>query len=533
MLKQLYCTLLLLQALSYSHGSKTRFLVKLQLYEPASCSMSALLQLKESKAGSSTIAGRAALAGEEHYPAEHTAPTHSKYSSSNGDSDQEHDEPARARGPPEPKDSFNRTSDWVRETSKLPKPQLASPTGQRRAIDEQAPAKGKQSWQPDEDKLGGDETAVYVSAKLHAKGAAGCEGGKLRSGAAGGKHKGKQQPRYSEDEDHGTPGRPFESHGGVGAAVGSAGPGSVAESASTGGGSSNGDGVSEAAGSVTSASQGAGHDEDLAVDARRARRLKKLNRMVQSTAAQQASKAWKRRTLMLLGIVLVAHVACFVVLSMQVDSRYENAEAVSQIADLLAASQQAVLRANFMQKCWMQEFQDQPTCNNARKVLYRDKLQYNTELTHRFHQSLYLGQGTTLRPMKDQRLVKYWTYKHLDEQLVLPQTTKGVNVPVNGSRTLWEMGNVFVNSGRTLHYYADDWQASMVNASAWQYIYNNGPHALYTGYAWTLDTFVDYTWRDLTTLSMTIIVLLVVEVRSRHAESFACPGDGILCALWW
>jgi hypothetical protein len=27
-----------------------------------------------------------------------------------------------------------------------------------------------------------------------------------------------------------------------------------------------------------------------------------------------------------------------------------------------------------------------------------------------------------------------------------------------------------------------------------------------------LDTFVDYTWRDLTSLSMTIIVLLVVEV---------------------
>eukprot|EP00882_Tetradesmus_deserticola_P023312 GHRQ01025365.1.p1 GENE.GHRQ01025365.1~~GHRQ01025365.1.p1 ORF type:complete len:265 (+),score=90.28 GHRQ01025365.1:613-1407(+) len=54
-------------------------------------------------------------------------------------------------------------------------------------------------------------------------------------------------------------------------------------------------------------------------------------------------------------------------------------------------------------------------------------------------------------------------------------------------------------------------RCGMINASAWRYILNNGPQALYTGYAWTLDTFVDYTWHDLTTLSMNIIVLLVVE----------------------
>jgi hypothetical protein len=39
-----------LQALSYSQGSKTRYLVRLQLHEPASCSLPALLQLKEGTA---------------------------------------------------------------------------------------------------------------------------------------------------------------------------------------------------------------------------------------------------------------------------------------------------------------------------------------------------------------------------------------------------------------------------------------------------------------------------------------------------
>jgi hypothetical protein len=42
----------------------------------------------------------------------------------------------------------------------------------------------------------------------------------------------------------------------------------LAESASVGGGSSINDGASEAAGSASSAADGAGHDEDLAIDAR-------------------------------------------------------------------------------------------------------------------------------------------------------------------------------------------------------------------------------------------------------------------------
>jgi hypothetical protein len=50
-----------LQALSYSHGSKTRYLVRLQLHEPASCSLPALLQLKEGKAAAAAVAVRAVL----------------------------------------------------------------------------------------------------------------------------------------------------------------------------------------------------------------------------------------------------------------------------------------------------------------------------------------------------------------------------------------------------------------------------------------------------------------------------------------
>jgi hypothetical protein len=35
---------------------------------------------------------------------------------------------------------------------------------------------------------------------------------------------------------------------------------------------------------------------------------------------------------------------------------------------------------------------------------------------------------------------------------------------------------------------------------------------MFTGYSWSLDTYVDYTWEELTKLSVILIVLLVVEV---------------------
>lgn len=47
--------------------------------------------------------------------------------------------------------------------------------------------------------------------------------------------------------------------------------------------------------------------------------------------------------------------------------------------------------------------------------------------------------------------------------------------------------------------------------------------SLLSGYAWSLDTFVDYCWGDLTNLSIIIVVLLVVEVRSSRTANKPAP----------
>lgn len=151
----------------------------------------------------------------------------------------------------------------MRETSQLPVSRRESPTHQQQQRSSSyPPGRGQQHWPDgdDADDMGEDEAAVYVSAKLHARGGAKPEGGRWQHGVQQG-----AQGSYSDDKEvAGGPAGRLHADAGRGIV----GPGSVAESASVCDGASVTDGASEAAGSVTSASEGVGHDEDLAVDAR-------------------------------------------------------------------------------------------------------------------------------------------------------------------------------------------------------------------------------------------------------------------------
>lgn len=64
------------------------------------------------------------------------------------------------------------------------------------------------------------------------------------------------------------------------------------------------------------------HRESFAF-CRRAKRLKKLNRMMQSSIVQQASNRWRVHTLILMAVIVVAHIVSYVVLTTSVNSRYQ------------------------------------------------------------------------------------------------------------------------------------------------------------------------------------------------------------------
>jgi len=52
------------------------------------------------------------------------------------------------------------------------------------------------------------------------------------------------------------------------------------------------------------------------------KRLKKISRMMASSIAQGATNQWKQRTLFLLAVIAAAHIACFAVITTQLDARH-------------------------------------------------------------------------------------------------------------------------------------------------------------------------------------------------------------------
>lgn len=73
-----------------------------------------------------------------------------------------------------------------------------------------------------------------------------------------------------------------------------------------------------------------------------------VRRMLSSGIAQAATNLWKRHTLALLGVIMVAHIACFAVIVTQIEARHANAVSVNTIALSMAYASQSLLRLNFM-----------------------------------------------------------------------------------------------------------------------------------------------------------------------------------------
>jgi hypothetical protein len=117
-------------------------------------------------------------------------------------------------------------------------------------------------------------------------------------------------------------------------------------------------------------------------------------------------------------------------------------------------------------------------------------------------------------------------YEQLAESLFYEVLEDGMPAFKNSTRTLWEMGNVLLAALEDVYYFRNDWGPDMDHKPSWQYAYLNGPASVFTGYAWSLDTFVDYTWQDLTRLSVIIVVLLVIEVRTQ-----CCCGRSMFCLM--
>eukprot|EP00775_Hariotina_reticulata_P001355 gene1355-1696_t len=279
------------------------------------------------------------------------------------------------------------------------------------------------------------------------------------------------------------------------------GAASVASSSQSGG-----DGL-EAASSVA----GSEADDELVADWRRAKRLKKLTRMMTSTAANMAAARFKKHTYMLTLLILGAHILCFAILYSQVDARFQTAYEVGDMAKGIVQTQMAALRISLVQKCFDPSFSRMEICQPKLIESYMISLQDNYDVLLKIHQGLYLG-FNNLKTLRDPRLLNQWTYTLQPELTWLPQTNNNATgVITNGSSTLWEMGNKYLQSLQDVIFNARALGLKLADTAYWNYMYLNGPASIFTGYSWSMDVFVDYAWNQLGTLNSVLVALLVIE----------------------
>lgn len=93
------------------------------------------------------------------------------------------------------------------------------------------------------------------------------------------------------------------------------------DAASVGGSSSqlSGSEIQDAASSIVDAGHGLGPNPILC---RRAKRLKKLKKMMTCTSAQSAALRFRSHTLVIIAIMLVAHLVGYIIVSTQISSRF-------------------------------------------------------------------------------------------------------------------------------------------------------------------------------------------------------------------
>eukprot|EP00775_Hariotina_reticulata_P003511 gene3511-3781_t len=173
----------------------------------------------------------------------------------------------------------------------------------------------------------------------------------------------------------------------------------------------------DGAASVTSGSQSAGDgldaassladsevEDELVADWRRAKRLKKLSKMMTSSTANVASERFRKHTYLLALLIIGAHVMCFTILYTEVDVRYQTAFEVGDMATGIQQTQMAAIFVRLVQSCLHPDFTSLKICHPDMVDQYLIKLKQNYDQLLNIHQGLYLGYNQ-LKTFRDGRLL--------------------------------------------------------------------------------------------------------------------------------
>ncbi|GFR51631.1 hypothetical protein Agub_g13986 [Astrephomene gubernaculifera] len=299
--------------------------------------------------------------------------------------------------------------------------------------------------------------------------------------------------RKRSDEDVDEPSGPGSDGGGGGGDTGS-----VAGDDEDGIGAAAGQALSDIASTT---------ELDVNVDARRARLLKRMKKVLIGPSLSEPLARLFLRTLLLLFCMAATHAICYVVLMRLIDSQYTHVHQLHRVALAADRCQVASIKATVMDFCSQPDIAPVSFCTPSLNSTVIDMRAALDDLES-YHQGTYLGTGKVPEEVGDPLLQALWTnplqsyrfYMDLSE----PRWT-------NLTAGVWQLGNRFIAAGRELLYWGKALEGRIGSTRSFRFLLFNGHWSLFSAYAASLDLVARAAWEDVTTLQRSLVILLLVE----------------------
>ncbi|KAG2429691.1 hypothetical protein HYH02_013949 [Chlamydomonas schloesseri] len=263
-------------------------------------------------------------------------------------------------------------------------------------------------------------------------------------------------------------------------------------------------------------------DVDIAVDARRARLLKRLLKVLGGPSLALPLERLRFRSLVVLGVMVAVHVVCYVVLQGLIAEQFTNVRELHRLALAADRCQVATVKAAVAEFCSRPGVAPVSVCEIPLNRTVSD-IRSALEDLESYHQSVFLGLTKTPQPPGDPSLMRVWQ-SHVHEY-TFPMDTVPPGRALNFTSGLWQLGNRFIAAGRELLFWAEDLSGRIGGLRSYAFVLSNGPWALFTAYTQALDYLATHAWNDIASLQTGCIILLVVEAAGLQ---LAC-----IAYQWW
>ncbi|KXZ46877.1 hypothetical protein GPECTOR_40g611 [Gonium pectorale] len=248
---------------------------------------------------------------------------------------------------------------------------------------------------------------------------------------------------------------------------------------------------------------------EVAVDARRSRLLRSLQKLLCGPLLAAPLQRLRLHSYGLLALMLAAHVGCYVAITRAIDKEHANIYLVDKQAMAMDRAQLIVVRVLIGTYCERANNTDRSSACTPPLSVHINNMVASILTQEQNHQDVYLGFSASHVRYPDAAVYDVWTQPRWRYDVFMdtnPPSVLSVNTGV------WQLGNRFLAAAREALYWMPALRDKFRHHRVYQFLVTNGLGGLFEGYATSLDLLMDSAWRSLDGLRMVLIVLLVVEV---------------------